>query len=323
MRWDRIIKAVHREVEPILGKGKVASYIPALATVDPKYFALVLTTLDGKSYATGQADIPFSSQSISKVFMLTLALEAWGGRLWKRVGREPSGSSFNSIAQLEYEQGVPRNPFINAGALAVTDAVISKAGERGALDDLLTLVRRASQSDRVRINPDVAQSERQWGHRNTSLAHFMKSFGVIENDVDQVLNTYFCQCALETTATELSRAGLYLANAGKLPHSDEKITRAERATRINALMMTCGHYDMSGDFAFRVGLPGKSGVGGGILCIIPGVGSLCAWSPPLNAAGNSLAGTRALELFARRADINVFKRRMSFAPSNGGINPAN
>lgn len=307
MNWEKIIKGIHREVDPILGKGAVASYIPALASANPKSFALVLTTLDGAVYKSGDADTPFSAQSISKLFMLTLALEALGGRLWKRVGREPSGNAFNSISQLEYECGIPRNPFINAGALAVTDAVISSAGDRGALDDMLTLVRTASGSSRVRIDPEVAQSEREWGHRNISLGHFMKSFGVIDNDVDQVLNTYFCQCALEMTATELSRAGLYLANGGQDPINGAKITRPGRAIRINALMMTCGHYDMSGDFAFRVGLPGKSGVGGGILCIIPGIGSLCAWSPPLNEAGNSLAGTRALELFARRTGMNVFR----------------
>lgn len=307
MDWADIIQTVAKDVQPHLGKGRVAHYIPALADADPHAFALVLTTLDGKVYAAGDADIPFSAQSISKLFMLTLALEALGGKLWKRVGREPSGSPFNSISQLEYEEGIPRNPFINAGALAVTDAVISSVGDDAAWNTMLSLVRQASGSDRVRIDPDVAASEKQWGHRNISLAHFMKSFHIIDNDVDVVLDTYFAQCALETTARELSRAGLFLACDGRDPVSGRRFTEPGRATRINALMMMCGHYDMSGDFAYRVGLPAKSGVGGGILCIIPGVGSVCAWSPPLNRSGNSLAGTQALELFARRAGMNVFR----------------
>ncbi len=306
--WDDIIHGVARDVKSHLGKGEVAQYIPALANADPHSFALVLTTLDGKAHGAGDLDLPFSAQSISKLFMLTLALEAWGGDLWKRVGREPSGSAFNSIAQLEYEEGIPRNPFINAGALVVTDAVISASSDEGALAGMLGLVRRASGSSRVRIDPDVAESEKLWGHRNKSLAHFMKSFHIIENDVDEVLDTYFCQCALETTARELSRAGLFLAADGRDPVSGKRFTEVGRSTRINALMMMCGHYDMSGDFAYRVGLPGKSGVGGGILCIIPGVGSLCAFSPALNRSGNSLVGTRALELFARRAGMNVFRR---------------
>lgn len=307
MSWQSILKAVHRDVRPHIGDGAVASYIPALADADPTAFALALTTLEGETHCVGDADSPFSAQSISKVFMLTLALEAVGGKLWRKVGREPSGTAFNSIVQLEYEEGIPRNPFVNAGALVTTDTVITACGERSALDELLMLVRSTSGSERVRCDPAVAESERQWGQRNAGLAYFIKSFGVLDNEVGAVLDTYFHQCALETTAAELSRAGLFLAAGGRDPIRGVRVTSAGRAARINALMMTCGHYDMSGDFAFRVGLPGKSGVGGGILCVIPGTGSLAVWSPPLNKAGNSLAGTKALEFFAEKAKVNVFR----------------
>jgi len=309
MNWQRLLDDVHGELRPALGRGKVASYIPALANADPQAFAIALATLDGQLFTTGCADAPFSAQSITKVFMLSLALEAVDADLWKRVGREPSGSAFNSIMQLEREQGIPRNPFINAGALVVTDTVLSACTAEDALTTLLALVRRLAGSERVRIDDAVAASERSWGHRNASLAHFMKSFGVIENDVERVLETYFCQCALEVTPAELARAGRFLANGGLDPASGAAITSPARARRIAALMMTCGHYDMSGDFAFRVGLPGKSGVGGGILCIIPEFGAIVAYSPPLNTAGNSLAGTDALERIAAAAGLNVFGGR--------------
>jgi len=314
MHWQDLLDDVHEELRPHLGEGRVASYIPALADADPKAFAIVAANLHGEVFGTGCIDQPFSAQSITKVFMLAIALEAVNERLWERVGREPSGSAFNSIVQLEQEKGIPRNPFINAGALVITDTVLSACGSRDALNSLLALVRQVSASERVRIDADVAASERAWGHRNAGLAHFMKSFGVLETPVDDVLETYFCQCALEVTPGELARAGLFLANEGVDPSSGEQIVTPARARRIGALMMTCGHYDMSGDFAFRVGLPGKSGVGGGILCIIPGQGSIVAFSPPLNKSGNSLAGTRALEMFAARAGLNVFGGRTRDAP---------
>lgn len=306
LNWKQLLEDVHAELGPTLGEGKVASYIPALAEADPQAFALALATNEGEVFTTGDADAPFSAQSITKVFMLGLALEASGESLWKRVGREPSGTPFNSIVQLEHEHGVPRNPFINAGALVVTDAVVSAFGAQEAPLALRDLMRRLAASERVRIDPVVAESERDWGHRNAGLGHFIKSFNALDNPVAAVLEAYFSQCALEVTPAELARAGRFLANGGIDPTSGERITTPARARRIAALMMTCGHYDMSGDFAYRVGLPGKSGVGGGILCIVPDLGALVAYSPPLNAAGNSLAGTEALERLATRAGLNVF-----------------
>ena len=306
MHWPSILSDVYQDVAPTLGQGAVANYIPALAEADPTAFALSVVTLDGEHHGIGAADTPFSIQSISKVFMLALALELDGSALWSRVGREPSGTPFNSIVQLEKEGGVPRNPLINAGALVITDAIQSHCREEAAIDRLLDLLRRLSDSPRVAVDQRVADSERTWGDRNRSLAYFMRSFGVLKNDPLLVLDAYFQQCSVAMSTAELARAGLFLANDGVDPPTGERITSHTRVNRINALMLTCGHYDLSGDFAFRVGLPGKSGVGGGILAIVPRVGAIAAWSPSLNAAGNSLSGTLALERLSARAGLNLF-----------------
>lgn len=309
MDWQQILARSAEAATPHLGKGKVADYIPALAEADPNAFAMAVFGIDGAHASTGQSREPFSIQSISKVFTLSIALGIEGDDLWSRVGREPSGTAFNSVVQLEKERGIPRNPLINAGALIVTDAIVSHCKDISAHEHICQTVQTASASDRVRINQDVARSEAEWGDRNRSLAYFMSSFGNLNNTPDSVLDAYFHQCALEMTVEELARAGLFLANAGADPLTGKMMSTPEQCNRINALMMTCGHYDMSGDFAFRVGLPGKSGVGGGILAIAPGVGSVAVWSPALNTAGNSLAGTVALETFAECSGLSVFSNK--------------
>ncbi len=306
MDYQRILHEIEIEVAPSLGQGAVADYIPILSEANAEDFAMSVVTVAGDRFHVGRAATPFSIQSISKVFTLLVALERDGDALWERVGREPSGTSFNSIVQLERENGVPRNPFINAGALVVTDALISRCADEDPRDFLLAMMRRLSQSARVRIDAKVAESEKIWGDRNRSLAYFMKSFGVLENRPEDILDTYFCQCALEMTTGELARAGLFLANDGVDPLTSEKVAAHDAVNRINALMLTCGHYDRSGDFAFRVGLPGKSGVGGGILAVAPGVCAVAAWSPGLNEAGNSLSGSLALELFSAKTGLNLF-----------------
>ncbi|WP_031549799.1 glutaminase [Parvularcula oceani] len=304
--WQGILSGIAQDVEPHLGQGRVADYIPALAEQDPRAFAMAFTSLRGETYAVGQSDRPFSIQSISKVFTLVLALQLEGEGLWSRVGREPSGTPFNSIVQLEREKGRPRNPFINAGAIAVTDSVVGHCGSASPAQTILSFVRRCAGSDAPAIDERVAASERDYGDRNRALGYFMKSFGVVKNAVPDVLDTYFSQCAIAMSAAELSRAGLFLAGGGNDPRTGEAISDHERVDRVNATMMLCGHYDMSGDFAFRVGLAGKSGVGGGILAVIPEVGCVTVWSPGLNAAGNSLAGTLALEWFSERTGVNLF-----------------
>ena len=283
-------------------KGNVATYIPELAGVDPDHFGMAVALEDGRLLTAGDADVPFSIQSVSKVFALALALGRVGDQLWYRVGREPSGLSFDSILLLEREDGIPRNPFINAGALVTTDTYLAGSSPREALGELIRFIRAAADDDSIHIIEKVAQSELATGHRNFSLAHYLASHGNMRSDVDKVLGTYCHQCAIEMSCRQLALAGRFLIEAETVP----ALVAVQRRRRINALMMTCGHYDGSGDFAFRVGLPGKSGVGGGILVISPGRASIAVWSPGLNRYGNSKLGTEAMETFARRTGWSVF-----------------
>jgi glutaminase len=301
-----ILEEIRAAIAPQIGTGTVASYIPALARVDPHKFGIAVVDLEGRLTVLGDAHEPFSIQSISKVFTLTLALGRHGDDLWDRVGREPSGSPFNSIVQLEQERGTPRNPFINAGAIAVTDAVLDGGMADKVVEEITGFFRELAQDASVRIDPEVAISESQTGYRNAALANFMKGFGKLENPVEAVLEVYFNQCAIAMSCAQLARAALFLAAGGRDPVTGREIVSEELARRINALMLTCGHYDASGDFAFRVGLPGKSGVGGGILVVVPGRCAVAVWSPGLNTHGNSLVGTLALEQLAARTGWSVF-----------------
>jgi glutaminase len=301
-----IVDGIYSDLTPRLGEGKVADYIPELAKVDPKQFGMAIATVDGQLFTVGDAAVPFSIQSISKVFMLTLALGKVGEAVWNRVGREPSGSAFNSIVQLEHEHGIPRNPFINAGAIAVTDIVLAGYQPKEAIGEYLRFMRMLADDDTITIDGKVARSENETGYRNFALANFMRGFGNLHHSVEHVLGVYFHQCALSITCAQLARAGLFLASEGKNPLTAHSVVSAKRARRINALMLTCGHYDGSGDFAFRVGLPGKSGVGGGILAVAPGKASIAVWSPGLNKVGNSLLGSVALEMLAARTGWSVF-----------------
>ncbi len=306
MTWKADLKAVADDMAPHRGAGRVADYIPALARVDPKKFGIAGIDSYGETAGEGNWDEPFSIQSVSKVFGLTLALLAHGDDLWKRVWREPSGTSFNSIVQLETNKGIPRNPFVNAGALVVTDVLVSKYGRDGAIAEILAFVRALADDPSIEMDKEVAQSEAETGHRNAGLAYVMKGFGNILNPVEDVLHVYFHQCALALTCADLARAGLFLACSGTDAVSGKRIVPTLMARRINALMLTCGHYDAAGDFAFKVGLPGKSGVGGGILAVVPDKLSLGVWAPGLNEFGNSEVGSLALESFVRRAGVAIF-----------------
>lgn len=283
-------------------RGDVADYIPELAKVDPDQFGIAVAMADGSLHLAGDAETPFSIQSVSKVFALALALGRVGDQLWRRVGREPSGQSFNSILLLEREEGIPRNPFINAGALVTTDTYLAGSTPREALGHLLRFVRTAADDEAIHINQAVARSELETAHRNFALAHYLASFDNLDNSPDKVLGTYCHQCAIDMSCRQLALAGRFLIEGKNFP----RLLTRERQRRINALMMTCGHYDGSGDFAFRVGLPGKSGVGGGILAIAPGLASIAVWSPGLNRYGNSRLGTEAMEILARRTGWSVF-----------------
>ena len=306
MDLQAIIDDITAELSPRLGEGNVADYIPELAKIDPKQFGIAITTVDGNTYQAGNAGTAFSVQSISKVFMLTLALGKAGESMWKRVGREPSGSAFNSIVQLEHENGIPRNPFINAGAIVVTDMVLAGHQPREAIGEFLRFIHYLANDDTISIDRRVAKSEQKTGFRNIALANFMRGFDNIKHPVEMVLGTYFHQCALSMNCVQLANAGLFLANRGTNPLTGFSVVSARRARRINALMLTCAHYDGSGEFAYRVGLPGKSGVGGGILAIAPGKASIAVWSPGLNEVGNSKLGSVALEVLAARTGWSVF-----------------
>ncbi|GAA2875015.1 glutaminase [Aminobacter niigataensis] len=287
-------------------RGEVASYIPQLGKVDPNKFGIAVTLTDGEVLVAGDADEPFSVQSISKVFTLALALGRVGDTLWKRVGREPSGTPFNSIVQLEREEGIPRNPFINAGAIVVSDVLLAGHQPREAIGEIVSFVRSLADDDSIVVDGDVASSERATGYRNFALANYLKGFGNLNHAPELTLGVYFHHCAIAMSCQQLANAGRFLANAGRIPSSGHTVISSERAKRINALMLTCGHYDGSGEFAFRVGIPGKSGVGGGILAIVPGVASIAVWSPGLNARGNSMLGSIALEQLTKRMNWSIF-----------------
>lgn len=303
----QLIGEVHAELSARLGEGQVANYIPELAKVPLERFGIAVATIGGEVFTAGDAAVPFSIQSISKLFTLTLALGKAGDGLWSRVGREPSGNRFNSIVQLEYEQGRPRNPFVNAGAIAVTDLILAGYRPKEAIGEIVRFVRFLAGDETIAIDPDVARSEHDTGFRNFALAQFMRSFNVITHPAEEVLGVYFHQCAIAMSCAQLARSALFLAAKGRNPITGHSVVSAARARRINSLMMMCGHYDGSGDFAFRVGLPGKSGVGGGIIAVVPGVCTVAVWSPGLDANGNSLIGTAALELVAQRANWSVFE----------------
>ncbi|UTW13472.1 glutaminase [Marinobacterium rhizophilum] len=287
-------------------RGTVAQYIPELATVDAQQFGISVALADGRTFSAGSASTLFSVQSISKVFTLTIALGKLGDAVWSRVGREPSGDPFNSIVQLEHENGKPRNPFINAGAIAIVDAIMMGHQPRETLAEILQFVRFIANDSSIGIDETVARSELKTGDRNASLAHFMASFGRLKHPVDKVLGTYFHHCSISMTCEQLAQAGLFLVADGVNPSTGVRVVSAQRARRINSLMMMCGHYDGSGEFAYRVGLPGKSGVGGGILAIAPGKGSIAVWSPGLDHIGNSKLGTEALEMLVHKTGWSVF-----------------
>lgn len=306
MDWQAIAARIEAAVAPHIGSGKVADYIPALARIDPRKFGMAIVQGNGEMVTLGDSHEPFSIQSISKVFTLSMALRHYGEDVWNRVGREPSGSAFNSIVQLENEKGVPRNPLINAGAIAVTDMLVACSNRDAMVAELLARFHRLSGDDTICIDEEVAQSESATGSRNRALAHFMAAFGNMANPVEDALHAYFRQCAVRMSCRQLARSALFLAYDGCDPINREQLVTRENCRRINAVMMSCGHYDNSGDFAYRIGLPGKSGVGGGILCIAPGHGAIAVWSPGLNASGTSMVGAIALEELVEATGWSVF-----------------
>ena len=303
MQFQPLLDEIAETLRPRLGaEGHVASYIPALARVSPLQFGIALRTREGEEAAAGDAAVSFSIQSVSKLFTLTLAMQLLGDALWERIHREPSGNPFNSLVQLESEQGVPRNPFINAGAIAVADRLVSLGEAKPRL--LAMLAGLAGEA--IGFDDEVAASEAETGFRNVALANFMKGFGKLDNDVTTVLDVYFHQCAISMSCAQLARSAGYLCRDGAHPLGGAAVVSERQARRLNALMLTCGTYDAAGEFAYRIGLPCKSGVGGGIVAVVPDRLTLAVWSPAVDASGNSVLGTAALEMFAARSGLSIF-----------------
>ncbi|WP_262060693.1 glutaminase [Streptomyces sp. STR69] len=303
MTFQPVLERIAGEIERMPGRGRAADYIPALAACDPRRFGMAVAELDGTVYGVGDWRQPFSTQSITKVFTLALDLAREGDELWEHVGREPSGNPFNSLIQLEYESGIPRNPFINAGALVVTDRLQTRTGD--AAGELLAFLRAESGNASLDFDKEVAASESANGDRNAALAHFMKSYGNIDNEVPVLLDQYFRQCSIMASCADLALAAGFLARHGSRADGTRLLTLTQ-AKQVNAVMLTCGTYDAAGEFAYRVGLPGKSGVGGGIIAIVPGRCTLAVWSPGLDERGNSVAGVAALDRFTTLTGVSVF-----------------
>lgn len=301
---NSLLEAVLEQVRPLVHQGKVANYIPALADVAADHLGIAVCLRDGTVFQAGDAETRFSIQSISKVLSLTVALTRYeDAEIWRRVGKEPSGQPFNSLVQLELEQGKPRNPFINAGALVICDLLETRL--TAPRQRMLEIIRQLSQQSDIQYDRHVARSEYEHSARNAAIAWLMKSFGNFDNDVTSVMQTYFQYCSLSMNCIELARSFIYLANQGKTLDGASLIS-SRQARQINALMITSGMYDGAGEFAWRVGMPAKSGVGGGIIAVIPGEMSIAVWSPGLDSAGNSLAGTAALECLTDKLGRSIF-----------------
>lgn len=304
MDYTLLLQNIFQTIQPFAKEGKQADYIPELAKVDPDQFGMCIHTIYGEVGAIEKADERFSIQSISKVFALALCLSIKGDELWTKIGKEPSGTAFNSLVQLEVEHGIPRNPFINAGAIVMADILLTHL--ENPEEDFLGFVREASGNNTIDYNKEVALSERQTGYLNAAIANLLKYHGTIENDIEDVLHFYFMMCSIEMSCRELSQAFLVFANHRKRFEYAGFVLTASQVKRINAIMQTCGFYDEAGEFAYLVGLPGKSGVGGGIVAIYPLQYSVAVWSPRLNAKGNSVMGIKALELLTTNTQASIF-----------------
>jgi len=304
MDYQNIIEKAFFSTQAVTNKGKIATYIPELANVSPNKFGAHMTDLNGNGCGMGDHLEKFSIQSIAKVLSLTMAYKIMGETIWKRVDVEPSGTKFDSLLLLETNNGIPRNPFVNAGALVICDILVSHLGD--AKKEFLQFVRNLSDLPGLVYSDIIADSEKATGYRNVALCNFIKSFGNIKNEPAVVLDFYFDMCSLEMNCKQLSQTFTFLANGGRKISDGAKIISKSQSKRINALMLTCGFYDESGEFAFKVGLPGKSGVGGGIVALYPHNYTIVVWSPRLNPNGNSFLGMKFLEKLTTHSELTIF-----------------
>ncbi|MGB3606192.1 MAG: glutaminase [Psychroserpens sp.] len=303
-RYTNIIKNAYDFAQSQKCKGEIASYIPELANIDPNKFGVHMTKLDGRNFGMGDHLEKFSIQSIAKVLSLTLAYKFVGEKIWERIDVEPSGTKFDSLLLLETYEGIPRNPFVNSGAIVICDILITHLND--AKKEFLEFVRDVSDLPKLTYSDKIADSEKATGYRNVAVCNFIKSFGNIKNEPNVVLDFYFDMCSLEMTCQQLSQTFTFLANGGKKITDGKQIITSSQSKRINALMLTCGFYDESGEFAFRVGLPGKSGVGGGIVALYPNNFAIVVWSPKLNKNGNSARGMLLLEEVTTHSELSIF-----------------
>jgi glutaminase len=304
MDYQKILNDVYKVVSSKRNSGLLASYIPELAKVNPEKFGIYLTTVNNEEFGIGDYSTKFSIQSIAKVLTLTLAYKILGQKIWKRVGVEPSGTPFNSLVQLEADKGIPRNPLINAGAMVICDILVSNFQD--PKKEFLTFIREISNNPTIDYSNSIIESERSAGYRNIALCNYIKSFDTIKNKPEDVLDFYFSICSIELNCAELSKLFLLFANHGVVPYNNETILTISQTKRINSIMQTCGFYDESGEFTFKVGLPGKSGVGGGIIAIHPNNYCIATWSPKLNEKGNSHRGMKFLELLTTKTQSSIF-----------------
>ncbi|WP_430935675.1 glutaminase [Saccharicrinis sp. 156] len=304
MPYQQIINDTYHQIKSGKDEGEAASYIPELAKVDPENFGIHLITIDQQEFGIGDRYTQFSIQSIAKVLSLSLAFKLWGSKIWERVGVEPSGTAFNSLVQLELNKGIPRNPFNNGGALVIADMLVGEFKNPEA--EFLRFIREINNDNKIDYNLSIAKSEKSVGYRNIAICNFIKSFGNVLNEPERVLDFYFTMCSLEMTCQELAQTFLFLADDHFRNTKGERILNMSKAKRVNALLQTCGFYDESGEFSFTVGLPGKSGVGGGIIAVFPDKYSIAVWSPKLNAKGNSYRGMKFLEAYTTKTESSIF-----------------
>ncbi len=301
--YQSILDEIYLEALNSSYKGEVASYIPELATIDVSNFGVYLKQLNGNSYSIGDWDKPFSIQSISKVLTLSKALQLIDCNIWDRVDVEPSGNPFNFLSLLEQENGIPRNPLINSGAIVVADILVSKL--ENPKEDFINYIRDLANDQTIDYNYKVAASEKEKGFKNYAIANLLKSYGNLKNPVEDVLDFYFHQCSIELNCEQITKVFYLFSNKGKCIQEIKRLTLSQ-VKRVNAIMLTCGFYDEAGEFAFTVGLPGKSGVGGGIVALLPNNFVIATWSPGLNEKGNSLIGMKALEQFTTKTGESIF-----------------
>lgn len=303
MQYPQILDEIAAVASKSKKRGEVANYIPELSKIDNKKFGIALLDEQGRLFESGDTKELFSIQSISKVLTLSLAFKLIGDDLWQRVDVEPSGDPFNHLSLLEQENGIPRNPLINAGAIIIADILVSHFNN--PKQEFLEYVRKVAGDISIEYDMKVASSEKRTGFKNYAAAYLIKSFHNLENSVDDVLDFYFHQCSLQMSCQQLVKVFYIFANRGKCLQQNPYLSLAQ-VKRINAIMLTCGFYDEAGEFAFEVGLPGKSGVGGGIVALLPERFCVATWSPGLNPKGNSKLGMEALEKLTTKTGLSIF-----------------